>query len=109
MDIDTEVCKNFITEDSRIKVLVQMMDREAKRVHEKRSRDIAADSELKKRVTATGRRMTESAYTTYQETDAFKKTVRKSCLDAIRDNVFGTGKSGKYAYIFQKRYVQPDT
>jgi len=105
MDIDTKVCKNFTTEDSRIKVVVQMMDGEAKRVYEKKLRDVAADIEFD-RVTATGRRMTDSAYTTHQATDAFKKTARNACLDAIRDNVFGTGQSGKYAYVFQKRYMR---
>jgi len=104
-DIDTKVCKNFATEDSRIKVVVQMMDGEAKRVYEKRSRDIVADIEFD-RVTATGRRLTGSNYTTHQGTDDFKKIVRESCLEAIRDNVFGTGKSGKYAYVFQKRYMR---
>ena len=104
IDIDTKVCKNFLTEDSRIKVVVQMMDGEAKRVYEKRSRDIAGNIEFN-RTNTTGRRMTNNAYTTHQGTDAFKKTVRRACLDAIRDNVFGTGKSGKYAYVFQKRYM----
>ena len=105
MDIDTKVCKNFNTEDSRIKVVVQMMDGEAKRVYEKKNREVVADSEFD-RLSATGRRLTDSTYTTHKETDAFKKQVRESCLDAIRDNVFGTGKSGKYAYVFQKRYMR---
>ena len=105
MEIDTKVCKNFTTEDARIKVVAQLMDGQAKRVYEKRSQEIAGNDEFD-RLSATGRRLTDSTYTTHQGTDTFKEKVRDSCLDAIRDNVFGTRKSGKYAYIFQKRYMQ---
>ena len=105
MEIDTKVCKNFTTEDARIKVVAQLMDGQAKRVYEKRSQEIAGNDEFD-RLSATGRRLTDSTYTTHQGTDTFKEKVRDSCLDAIRDNVFGTRKSGKYAYIFQKRYMR---
>ena len=106
MDIDNKVCKKFTTEDSRSNVIVQMMDNEAKNVFNIRAREVAVDVEFNRLTAITGARRTDDSYTAHKLTDDFKKAVREACLNAIRDMVFGTGKSGKYAYVFQKRYMR---
>ena len=99
MDIDNKVCKNFISEDSRSNVIIQMMDNEAKNVFNIRAREIATDIEFD-RMNPGGTRMADNTYITHKLTDDFKKVGREACLNAIRDMVFGTRKSGKYAYVF---------
>ena len=102
MDIDNKVCKNFISEDSRSNVIIQMMDNEAKNVFNIRAREIAIDFEFDRLTPVNAQRRTDDSYNAYKLTDDFKKAIRQACLNAIRDMVFGTGKSGKYAYVFQK-------
>ena len=105
MFIENKVYTNFYMEDERDKVIIQIIDDEAKIIFNKRSKEIAVDQEFD-RIKPTLTQMTDNQYTAHVATDNYKKVVRASCLDAIRDMVFGTGKSRRYAYVFEKRYMR---
>ena len=47
----------------------------------------------------------KNAYIAFKETEVYKKAKRVAALDETRDHVFGRGRNGKYAFVYQKRYM----